>query len=43
MGGGTTGTLNRNLSVYADAAWQQNVAAGGSRGWTFNGGLRIAF
>ena len=43
VGGGTTGTLNRSLSVYGDVAWQQNVGGGGSRGWTFNGGLRLAF
>ena len=44
VGGGVTGTLTRNLSVYGDVAWQQNVGGGGgSRGWAFNGGLRYVF
>ena len=43
-GGGVTGTLTRLLSVYGDVAWQHNVGGdGGARGWTFNGGLRLAF
>ena len=44
VGGGITGTLTRNLSVYGDVAWQQNVGNdGGFRGWSFNGGLRFTF
>lgn len=44
VGGGVTGALTRNLSVYGDVAWQQNVGSGGgSRGWAFNGGLRYVF
>ena len=44
VGGGITGTLTRNLSVYGDVAWQQDVGNdGGFRGWSFNGGLRFTF
>ncbi len=43
VGGGITGTLTRDLSVYGDVAWQHDVGGGGSRGWAFNGGLRYAF
>ena len=43
VGGGITGTLTRNLSVYGDVAWQHDVGGGGTRGWAFNGGLRYAF
>jgi OmpA family len=42
VGGGVTGTLTRNLSVYGDIAWQHDVG-GGVRGWALNGGLRYAF
>ena len=43
-GGGVTGTLTHNVSVYGDVAWQHNVGGdGGSRGWALNGGLRFAF
>jgi outer membrane autotransporter protein len=41
--GGMTGSLTRNLSIYGEVAWQQNVGAGGLRGWTVNFGLRSAF
>jgi len=43
VGGGATGTLTRNLSIYGDVAWQQDVGNGGFRGWSFNGGLRYTF
>jgi outer membrane autotransporter protein len=43
VGGGATGTLTRNLSIYGDVAWQHQVSDGGFRGWAFNGGLRYAF
>lgn len=43
VGGGVTGSLSNNLSLYADVAWQQDVGASGSRGWAINGGLRYAF
>ncbi|HEY0910457.1 MAG TPA: autotransporter outer membrane beta-barrel domain-containing protein, partial [Bradyrhizobium sp.] len=44
LGGGITGTLTRDLSIYGDVAWQQNVGGdGGFRGWAMNGGLRYAF
>jgi outer membrane autotransporter protein len=43
VGGGATGMITRNLSVYGDAAWQDGVGGGGARGWTMNGGLRYAF
>ena len=44
-GGGVTGTLTHNVSVYGDVARQHNVRGedGGSRGWALNGGLRFAF
>ena len=43
VGGGATGMITRNLSVYGDVAWQDGVGGGGARGWTMNGGLRYAF
>ena len=43
VGAGVTGTLTPNFSLYSDAAWQTNVGDGGSRGWTFSGGLRDLF
>jgi len=44
VGGGVTGTLTRNLSLYGDVAWQSDVGNGGGfRGWVFNGGLRYLF
>ena len=43
VGGGMTGTLTRNLSVYGDIAWQHDVGGGGFRGWAFDAGLRYAF
>ncbi len=43
IGAGVTGTLTPNFSLYSDAAWQTNVGDGGSRGWTFSGGLRDLF
>jgi outer membrane autotransporter protein len=43
LGAGITGAPAENLSVYGDVAWQKDVAAGGSRGWAFNGGLRYVF
>jgi len=44
VGGGVTGTLTRNLSIYGDAAWQHDVGGGaGFRGWAFSGGLRYVF
>ncbi len=43
VGGGVTGTLAGNLSVYGDVAWQSDVGNGGARGWAFNGGLRYVF
>ncbi|MBV9656282.1 MAG: autotransporter outer membrane beta-barrel domain-containing protein, partial [Acetobacteraceae bacterium] len=42
VGGGATGTLTRNLSIYGDVAWQHEVSSGGFRGWAFNAGLRYA-
>jgi outer membrane autotransporter protein len=42
VGGGVTGTLTRNLSLYGDVSWQSQVGNGGGfRGWVFNGGLRL--
>ena len=43
VGGGATGMITRNLSVYGDVAWQDGVSGGGTRGWTMNGGMRYAF
>ena len=43
VGAGATGTLTRNLSVYGNVAWQNNVGSGGFRGWVLNGGLRLIF
>ncbi len=43
VGGGVTGTLTRNLSIYGDVAWQHDVGGAGSRGWAFSGGLRYMF
>ncbi|MBV8577536.1 MAG: autotransporter outer membrane beta-barrel domain-containing protein [Acetobacteraceae bacterium] len=43
VGGGVTGTLTHNLSIYGDVAWQHDVGGAGFRGWAFNGGLRYAF
>jgi hypothetical protein len=43
VGGGATGTLWRNFSVYGDVAWQAPVGNGGFRGWAFNGGVRFTF
>jgi outer membrane protein OmpA-like peptidoglycan-associated protein len=44
VGGGVTGTLTPNLSVYGDVAWQSDVGGnGGFRGWVFNAGLRFVF
>jgi outer membrane autotransporter protein len=43
VGGGLTGTVARNLSVYGDVAWQDRVGSGGVRGWAGNAGLRYAF
>jgi outer membrane autotransporter protein len=43
IGGGVNGTLTRNLSLYGDVAWQNQIGNGGFRGWAFNGGLRYAF
>ncbi len=43
LGGGVNGTLTRNLSLYGDVAWQNQIGNGGFRGWAFNGGLRYAF
>jgi outer membrane autotransporter protein len=42
-GVGATGALSKRLSIYGEAAWQQNFQGGGSRGWALNGGLRYAF
>jgi outer membrane autotransporter protein len=44
VGGGVTGTLTRNLSLYGDVSWQSQVGnRGGFRGWVLNGGLRYVF
>jgi outer membrane autotransporter protein len=43
VGAGITGALTRNLSLYGDVAWQNNVGSGGFRGWVLNGGLRLSF
>jgi outer membrane autotransporter protein len=44
VGGGVTGTLTRNLSLYGDVSWQSQVGNGGGfRGWVLNGGLRFVF
>lgn len=43
VGGGITGMLRHNLSIYGDVAWQQELGDGGYRGWAFNGGLRYTF
>jgi outer membrane autotransporter protein len=42
-GAGGTFTLSQLLSVYADGAWQQEVTAGGFKGWVYSAGLRLAF
>jgi outer membrane autotransporter protein len=42
-GAGGTFTLSQILSVYADGAWQQEVTAGGFKGWAYSAGLRLAF
>jgi outer membrane autotransporter protein len=43
VGGGVNGTIAHNVTAYGDVAWQSGVAASGSRGWLFNGGVRYAF
>lgn len=44
VGGGITGTITRNLSLYGDVARQAPWGGdGGIRGWTFTGGLRLTF
>jgi outer membrane autotransporter protein len=43
LGGGATGMISHNLSVYGDVAWQDGVGGGGTRGWVLNGGMRYAF
>jgi Autotransporter beta-domain/OmpA family len=44
LGGGITGTITRNLSLYGEIAWQPTIGGnGGFRGWVFNGGLRFTF
>ena len=43
LGAGVNGTLSRNVSLYGDVAWQNQIGNGGFRGWAFNGGLRYAF
>jgi outer membrane autotransporter protein len=44
VGGGMTGTISRNLSLYGEVAWQSTSGGnGGFRGWAFNFGLRFTF
>jgi outer membrane autotransporter protein len=43
VGGGLTGALSKNVSVYGDIAWQSGVGGGGVRGMAFNGGLCFLF
>jgi len=43
VGGGVSGMLNKQLSIYADVAWQQNTGTAGWKNWLFSGGLRYAF
>ena len=43
VGGGWTGTVAHNVSLYGDLAWQDAIGSGGTRGWTGNIGLRYAF
>jgi outer membrane autotransporter protein len=43
LGAGANGTLSRNVSLYGDVSWQNQIGNGGFRGWAFNGGLRYAF
>lgn len=43
VGGGVTGMITDQVSVYGDVAWQQQVSNGGFRGWALNGGVRYSF
>lgn len=42
-GVGVNATLSKNLSLYADAAYQQHVGKSGVSGFTVTGGLRYSF
>ncbi len=43
IGGGMTGTLDQNWSLYADAAWQRSLHDGGFGGWVANAGVRYVW
>ncbi len=43
VGGGVNATLTKNVSVYADGAWQTDLGNSGFSGWLASGGLRVTF